>query len=92
MFAVQLARGGRAPIVSTMIQRKATSNLRATIVSIYSSIGNLLYFIVSLVFTLFNTTLSVSLISMLILSIVIIIGFAGLVRNNRNGQKKKEEK
>lgn len=92
MFVVQLARGGRAPIVSTMIQRKATSDLRATIVSIYSSIGNLLYFIVSLVFILFNTSLSDSLISMLILSTVIIIGFAVLVRNNRNGQNKEKEK
>ncbi len=75
-----------------MIQRKATSSFRATIVSIYSSIGNLLYFIVSLVFTLFSASLSVSLISMLIFSIVIVIGFACLVRNNRNGQKKEEEK
>jgi hypothetical protein len=28
---------------------------------------------------------------MLILSIVIIIGFAGLVRNNRNGKKRKRK-
>ena len=86
MFAVQLARGGRSPIVSTMIQRKATSNLRATIVSIYSSIGNLLYFIVSLVFTLLSASLSLSLLSMLILSVIIVIGFAILVWTNHNGK------
>lgn len=86
MFAVQIARGGRSPIVGTMIQRKASSSLRATIVSIYSSIGNLLYFIVSLTFTLLSVSMSTSLLSMSVFSLAIILVYSILVWSNHNGK------
>jgi MFS family permease len=91
MLLVQVARGGRAPIVGTMIQRKATSEQRATLISIYSSLGNLFYFVISLGYTLSNVSLDNALLSMLIGTIAAIILYAGLVQNNRNGQKKEEE-
>ena len=92
IYLVQIARGGRAPIVSTMIQRKASSEQRATLVSIYSSIGNLLYFIASIFYTVYNLSIDNSLLSMLILSVVLLVAYALLVRSNRNGYKMKKEK
>ena len=90
MLLVQIARGGRAPIVGTMIQRKATSEQRATLISIYSSIGNLLYFFISLGYTLTNVSLTNALLSMMIMTIASVVLYAVLVRNNRNGKKKEE--
>ncbi len=93
IYLVQISRGGRAPIVGTMIQRKASSEQRATLISIYSSLGNLLYFIASVFFTIYHVSIDNSLLSMLILSGVILIIYCLLVRSNRNGIKnrKKEE-
>jgi len=92
IYLVQIARGGRAPIVSTMIQRKASSDQRATLVSIYSSIGNLIYFISSVFYSLYNVSIDDSLISMLIMSGVLLLFYIILVRNNRNGQKTEKKK
>ena len=92
MYLVQISRGGRAPIVGTMIQRKASSNQRATLVSIYSSIGNLLYFIASVFYTLYNVSIDNSLLSMLIMSGILLPIYIVLVRSNRNGNKKEKEK
>ena len=91
MMIVQLSRGGRAPVVGTMIQRKASSDLRATLVSVYSSIGNLIYFIVSLIFTIYSLSIANSLLSMLVFSIVIVVFFAVLVWTNHNGNGTKKE-
>ncbi len=93
IYLVQIARGGRAPIVGTMIQRKATSEQRATLISIYSSLGNLLYFIASVFYNLYTVSLDNSLISVLVLSLVFLVIYSTLIRSNRNGIKKiKEEK
>lgn len=92
IYLVQIARGGRAPIVGTMIQRKASSDQRATLVSIYSSIGNLIYFVASVFYTLYNVSLDNSLLSMLIMSGVLLPIYIVLVRSNRNGIKKEKEK
>ncbi|MCK4844740.1 MAG: MFS transporter [Candidatus Heimdallarchaeota archaeon] len=91
MMAVQLSRGGRMPIISAIIQRKASSDSRATLVSLYSSIGSLVYFPISLIFTLYNVSLDNSLMIMLPFSIILTVLFTVLVWTNHNGKGKKQE-
>ncbi|MHA1397715.1 MAG: MFS transporter [Candidatus Heimdallarchaeaceae archaeon] len=83
---VQIARGGRSPVIGTMIQRKAKSELRATLLSIYSAIGNMLYFITSIIFTLLDLSMKETLLVMLMFSIVIFCSFIYLVAK-KNGKK-----
>ncbi|MHA1685126.1 MAG: hypothetical protein ACTSYD_01835, partial [Candidatus Heimdallarchaeaceae archaeon] len=60
--------------------------LRATLLSIYSAIGNMLYFITSIIFTLLDLSMKETLLVMLMFSIVIFCSFIYLVAK-KNGKK-----
>ncbi|MHA1685794.1 MAG: hypothetical protein ACTSYD_05210 [Candidatus Heimdallarchaeaceae archaeon] len=86
MIIVQYERGGRGAVVSAIVQRESSSDIRATLSSLYSSIGSLLYFPVSALFVILNLSMGTVLLSMLILSIILTLGFAYLVYLKRNGK------
>ncbi len=71
MFLVQLVRGARTPITNNILQSNATSSQRATLVSLYSSIGNLLYFIVSIIYTIVNLDYENTLLSVVLFSLLL---------------------
>ena len=66
IYALQITRGGRAPIISQMIQRKLSSDLRATFTSFISAITNLAFFIYSLLLNFYNVTIDTTVFSAMI--------------------------
>ncbi|MHA1303863.1 MAG: MFS transporter [Candidatus Heimdallarchaeaceae archaeon] len=91
MMLLQFSRGGRTPIISTMIQRKATSDLRATLNSMFSAFGNLSYFMLSLFFTIMDLKISPILFVTLIGQFVVSLLYMTMVWSNNNKVDEKKE-
>ncbi|RLF26723.1 MAG: hypothetical protein DRN14_06405 [Thermoplasmata archaeon] len=90
MVIVQFVRGGRGALANSIIQRRSSSDLRATIISLISAVSSLLYFLVSLMFKIFDMSLNLILFIMLLTSILItiIFGYFTTVLNNKNNLMK----